>query len=237
MSGPVASVETGEILAAITPDQARALTDRIRDSVEATWSLLLEAHESRAWAALGYSTWAEYVSAEFDMSRSRSYQLLDQGRVVREIQGAVSTKVDIDERAARDIKPHLDDVTDEIQERIAEEPGAAPARVRDIVGKVIDDHRDDLAAAKASRDENVAWIEAMNEKAREVWPDFDPDQDRERGHRVYAVVEAIELILESPAPDSLLSDIEHWNVPAFEGVDKAATWLSEFARLLKEETA
>lgn len=123
MSGPVASVETGEILAAITPDQARALTDRIRDSVEATWSLLLEAHESRAWAALGYSTWAEYVSAEFDMSRSRSYQLLDQGRVVREIQGAVSTKVDIDERAARDIKPHLDDVTDEIQERIAEELG------------------------------------------------------------------------------------------------------------------
>lgn len=81
------------------------------------------------------------MSAEFDMSRSRSYQLLDQGRVVREIQGAVSTKVDIDERAARDIKPHLDDVTDEIQERIAEEPGAAPARVRDIVGKVIDDHR------------------------------------------------------------------------------------------------
>lgn len=146
MTGPVASVETGEILAAITPDEARRLTDRIRDSVEATWALLLEAHEQKAWAALGYATWAEYVSAEFNMSRRHSYRLLDHGRVVRAIEeatssvthgshGSVSPIGDISERVARDVRPHLDDVTNEIQQRIAEEPDAEPDRVRDIVNR------------------------------------------------------------------------------------------------------
>lgn len=91
MSGPMSSVETGEIVAAISPDEARALTDRIRDSVEATWALLLEAHEQKAWAALGYATWAEYVSAEFNMSRRHSYRLLDHGRVVQAIEEATSS--------------------------------------------------------------------------------------------------------------------------------------------------
>lgn len=152
MSGPIASVETGEILAAITPDQARALTDRIRDAVEATWALLLEAHEQRAWAALGYSTWAEYVGAEFDMGRQYSYRLLDQGRVIRAIEeatadvthgsrGGVSPIGDISEHTARQIKPHLDDVTDEIEERLADEPDAEPDRVRDIVNETIGRHR------------------------------------------------------------------------------------------------
>lgn len=99
-------LDTGEILADMTRDEARALTDRIRDAVEATWALLLEAHEQRAWAALGYGTWAEYV--------------LPMGN--------------ISERAARDIKPHLDDVTAEIEERIADEPAVpSPERTRQIV--------------------------------------------------------------------------------------------------------
>lgn len=230
---------TGEILADMTRDEARALTDRIRDAVEATWALLLEAHEQRAWAALGYGTWAEYVSAEFNMSRNYSYRLLNQGQVIRSIEestGGVLPMGNISERAARDIKPHLDDVTAEIEERIADEPAVpSPERTRQIVAKVIDDHRDDIAAAQQARDENVAWIEEMNEKARDVWPDFDPEKDRERGHRVYAVVEAIELILKSPAPDALIGDIEEWNVPAFDGVLDAAAWLSEFARLFNQE--
>lgn len=152
MSGPIASVETGEILAAISPDEARRLTDRIRDSVEATWALLLEAHEQKAWAALGYATWAEYVSAEFNMSRRHSYRLLDHGRVVRAIEeatssvthgshGSVSPTGDISERVARDVRPHLDDVTNEIQQRIAEEPDAEPDRVRYIVNDTISRHR------------------------------------------------------------------------------------------------
>jgi hypothetical protein len=83
--------------------EARELTDKINASVEKTWRLLLNAHEWNAWGALGYDTWEAYVQAEFGIGRSRSYQLLDQARVVREVEAAVSTNVDIKESHAREL--------------------------------------------------------------------------------------------------------------------------------------
>ena len=44
-------------IAAVTAEQARSLTDRIKVAVEGTWHLITEAYTSRAWAALGYSSW------------------------------------------------------------------------------------------------------------------------------------------------------------------------------------
>lgn len=93
----------------LSRDQAVRLTQRIRDAAEETWALLMEAHEGRAWNAMGYGTWADYVGSEFGISRSRSYQLIDQAAVVRALEGAVSTDVDIseaDERTPR-ITPSL----------------------------------------------------------------------------------------------------------------------------------
>lgn len=87
--------------------EARDLTDRIKASVDKTWQLLLNAREWNAWSSLGYGTWEAYVREEFGIGRSRSYQLLDQARVVREIEAAASTSVDITEAAARDLKAHL----------------------------------------------------------------------------------------------------------------------------------
>lgn len=118
----------------ITKAQARKLTDRIKTAADQLWSLLLEAHDGGAWKALGYKNWAAYVAAEFDMSRSRSYQLIDKGRVVAALQGAagdLSTTVDISERQARDIKPVLPEVTQEIRERVerGEEPAQATYEV------------------------------------------------------------------------------------------------------------
>ena len=39
----------------------------------------------RAWVALGYRSWAEYCKAEFEMSKTRSYQLLDFVEIKQEI--------------------------------------------------------------------------------------------------------------------------------------------------------
>ncbi len=118
----------------LTRVEATVLTDRIRESAEQTWSLLVEAHEGRAWSALGYGTWAEYVGAEFGMSRSRSYQLIDQAVVIREL-GAVSTDVDITEADARRIKPVLPEVRDELRDRT--NPEMSRAEVADVLRKVI----------------------------------------------------------------------------------------------------
>jgi len=62
---------TGEVIAEMTPDDARILTDRIKVAVEATWHLVTEAYESRAWSALGYSSWDDYCTREFGTSRLR----------------------------------------------------------------------------------------------------------------------------------------------------------------------
>lgn len=58
-------------IAAVTAEQARTLTDRIKVAVEGTWHLITEAYTSRAWAALGYSSWDDYCTREFGTSRLR----------------------------------------------------------------------------------------------------------------------------------------------------------------------
>ena len=60
------------------------------------------------------------------MSRQRSYQLLDQANVIKSIREAVheSTTVDLSEREARRLKPHLAEVKQDIRDAIDE--GTAP---------------------------------------------------------------------------------------------------------------
>lgn len=112
--------------------EATAITQRIRTAVDDLWQLLLQAHDRKAWKVLGYETWKDYVEHEFGMTKQRSYQLLDQGRVItaiKEATGKKSTSVDLSEAVARDLKPDLADVTSEIKSRIdaGQKPAAAVA--------------------------------------------------------------------------------------------------------------
>lgn len=105
--------------------QARDLTDRINATSGELWTLLKEANERRAWAALGYKNWRDYAVAEFNISQSRAYQLLDQAKVVTIIREAAnSTNVEISEAAARDLKPVVKEVASEIKAKV--QAGADP---------------------------------------------------------------------------------------------------------------
>lgn len=55
----------------ISPASARELTDRIKVGVDAIWELIKQAYQSRAWSALGYSSWDDYCTREFGTSRIR----------------------------------------------------------------------------------------------------------------------------------------------------------------------
>lgn len=114
----------------ITKAQARKLTDKIKSAADQLWSLLLEAHEGGAWKALGYKTWEAYIGAEFDMSRRQSYNLLDQGRIIREIESAAGARVhdraQITVAKAQTIKPVIEEVTQEIRAKVA--AGADPVQ-------------------------------------------------------------------------------------------------------------
>ncbi|MDQ1569197.1 MAG: hypothetical protein QOF96_4077 [Actinomycetota bacterium] len=71
-----------------TTEEAREITEDIRQAAEAIWGLLLEARDRRAWAALGYQSFAAYATAEFGMSEVHAYRLIGQGQVIREIEEA-----------------------------------------------------------------------------------------------------------------------------------------------------
>jgi hypothetical protein len=102
----------------LTLDEALEITQDIKNTTEHLWELFLEAHEGKAWIPLGYRSWNEYVMREFHMSRSRSYQILDLGRVITAFEDAIGEcpqkwTPDLTEREARRIKPHLEQALEE----------------------------------------------------------------------------------------------------------------------------
>lgn len=114
-SGDVIDIANPEL----TYEEARELTDHIRATADMLYVLISRAHAGKAWKALGYDSFKDYVKEEFNISRSRAYQLLDQARVVEEItaiapEGAQFT---ITEADARDVKSALDELVPEIKER------------------------------------------------------------------------------------------------------------------------
>ena len=138
---------------------ARRLTDEIREHVSEAWTLLVEAHERQVWKVLGYPTWEAYVRTEFDMSRSRSYQILDHARVTRELVSAsgVSTSVDISEAAARELKGHVHEVVTRVHHRLAEgDPDDDPV---EVVNEVVTEFREELDQAEFEADMDREYAE------------------------------------------------------------------------------
>lgn len=149
--------------------EAKALTERIRKGVDQLWSLLLEAHERKAWKVLGYETWDSYIASEFNMSRRHSYRLLDQGRIIREIEdatGGETVRSQITKEVARDIKDELPAVTEEIRSRI--EAGEEP---EEAVSEAIEDARRVKAEQKAERKARQAEHDRQREAMRSQLPD------------------------------------------------------------------
>jgi hypothetical protein len=116
----------------ITVSQAKELTQRIKRSAEATWKLLAEAHERKAWKPLGYKSWKAYAEAEFGMSESNAHRLLNQAHVAKALTAAsgdarTPARGSPTARQAERIKPKLDEATTEVRERV--EAGETPERV------------------------------------------------------------------------------------------------------------
>jgi len=72
----------------MTPDEARATVGAIRDNLEHARRLVLDLHERRGWAALGYGSWEACVSSEFGRHRSTLFRYLQAARIERNLDGA-----------------------------------------------------------------------------------------------------------------------------------------------------
>ena len=156
--------EMGELEAGdMSEARAVEITEAIRSAATVTFILLSQAHQHNAHKALGYSTWAEYVKEEFDMSAQRSYQLLDLSKVINEIETVVpeGTEVKLTEAQARDIKRELPMVTEKIREAV--EGGETP---EEAVDRIVAETREQK---KADEKEVAKKQEKMDAAAREAY--------------------------------------------------------------------
>jgi DNA-binding CsgD family transcriptional regulator len=98
----------------LTVDRARQITSYVKLAQGvALWRFVLEAHEGQAHLAMGYESWAAYCDRELGMSKSRSYQLLDQAQVnfqvaavLKELTGQ-EIELRLREAVCRRLKPGL----------------------------------------------------------------------------------------------------------------------------------
>jgi hypothetical protein len=120
---------------ALSESAARALTEKIRASVGDLMVLIARAWQGRAWSALGYESWADYIKGEFNhapLSLPREERkavvalLRGQGMSTRAIgaaTGASDFTVRNDLSGARNHAPDLEADEDALaEELIAAEP-------------------------------------------------------------------------------------------------------------------
>lgn len=239
-----------DIAVPLTTDQARELTDTIRSTSEVLYVLLARAHAGKAWEALGYSSFAEYVREEFDMSRSRAYQVLDQSRVVAAIEAAAPDGTDlpvISEAAARDLKSIIGEVVPEIEARTADIPVHEAGQV---VEEIVEEYRDKV---RERREEDALEREEQEMDAAErrgfsdssgaglYTPppvdfgdededdDFDPALIRRNVQAAYDLYSSLSALKSMPDPESVINTIPvERRVQINDSVRASVEWLQQF---------
>jgi hypothetical protein len=121
----------------LSRDEARTLTERIRSALGSSSLLIQEAHQRRAWSALGYRSWDDYVRRALGLSRSRSYELLVHASVITSLSEAANSAepIRLSPYAAFQIKPNLETTVEQV--RASVRPGMSQAQLQDVVSKVV----------------------------------------------------------------------------------------------------
>jgi phage N-6-adenine-methyltransferase len=132
-------MESTNVSTQMTADEARQKTQRIKDNLTETRSLLLEMYERRGWESLGYSSWREYGQVEFGYSESRVYELMNAAKVERNISAMAENTTPIPERHLRpltSLPPKQQAEAYETAVSTAANGKVTAAHVTAVVGKV-----------------------------------------------------------------------------------------------------
>lgn len=198
--------------------EARELTHQIKSGVCHVSSLLLKAHDGRAWSALAYTSWAEYVHVEFGFSRSRSYELLEHARVLQALTQAagLSGIGDISPYASSQIKPHLPELIHEIQIQAS---GRSEVEARRVVTELVGKLRAGLSLSDASRTASKAVAAPSAVGSYGADGAFDVDK----------LLDAVELLANMPPVRVVMSSIQDVEAERLVGLPAAARWLTGLA--------
>lgn len=191
----------------MSKDEAQLITGRIKAGLGELPLLLLEAHRRRAWIALNYTSWERYVRVEFTLSRSRSYELLDQARVIEALSAAVGDRPfrHVSALAASEIKPYLSSVVAEVRKQVSLAGSElADAQVEQLV-------RDAVARAR---------LQATNSK-KEL------DRTGRHGSELSSLVESIRLLAHQPPAAEVLRGLSDQELSLLAELPEATRWLRD----------
>lgn len=155
----------------MSKDEAEELTKGIQSTSAALYVLLKRAHDEKAWVAMGYDSWTSYIEGEFEFSRARSYQLINQANVIEEIHSASGVPLYITEREARSIKKKLPEITEKMKKDIKEadlEEEEAERRAR----KIIDESE---SVDNSQNQEGFDSYDEKEEEASNTLKEWEPD--------------------------------------------------------------
>jgi hypothetical protein len=190
---------------------ARDLTEQIKHATRQVCLLLHEAHRRKAWQVLGYQSWEAYVQGEFGLSKSRSYELLDQSRVIRAMQAAAGTSgtPDISAYCAEQIKPYLPEMIESVRVLTV---GTSEREALHIVHEVVRERRHLIDQDRVRRLAGADRAEdASSNQAR-----------------LAQLRNAIGQLASMPPVGEVIACLEDTDVSNFAGVDQALDWLEEF---------
>lgn len=246
----------------LTTDEAQELTEHIRSTADVLYVLLGRAHAGKAWESLGYATFSAYVKEEFDMSRSRAYQILDQHKVIQALEAAVpdGTSLRISEAQARDLKSVIDEVVPEVQKATA---GLSTEEAQKITEDIVEDYRDQVRKQNASDGDESDGSDGGHQGGGGMpgqfgggnggggnFSDFgdDPEQDpqddvpqvdtaeiRRRVQAAYDFYTAMSALNTMPDVLVVIDTIRDERIPQIrEQMPVALEWLQEFAKKWEE---
>lgn len=150
--------------------EARARTDALKRSLEAMWEEAVELYERKVWFSLGYSSWQEYRTSEFDsdhlaVPRSERPQVVAMLREAGMSQRAIAATVNVDQatvgRALKQLdanaSPQPRSTTDadpedqgsgsraKVQEHTKKSPGLSPREQRTLTRERIQGIADSIS--------------------------------------------------------------------------------------------
>ncbi len=219
----------------LTEREARALTERIKTDLKNVCILLLKARQQRAWSALRFRTWEDYVRCEFGLSRSRSYELLDQARVILAIKDALGMSgiPDISTYAAGQIKPNLSVVVGTIRARMVGESRVAA----DVVEEVIREERARVAEARVNVRHSPASMPSVDTVRKPKFSRSSLGNGHDVPVEIRKLGDIIEYLADMPPVTTLVGLLSDDDIPSWERLSKAARWLTEFSRHFHPTTA
>jgi hypothetical protein len=218
--------------------EARELTDRIKSTTRQVCILLFEAHERRAWRLVGYDTWEQYVHSEFGFSRSRSYELVDQGRVIQAVRAAagMSGIPDISAYAALQVKAHLSSLTHSVAERTASVPQSGMGRV---VSQIVHELRARIARERASAAMHLDSTpdgRARNETGSPQPPPAGVVLIEPPNAQLNCLLTAIDLLAHMPPVVEMIAAVASQGPQRFSQLEGALQWLREFTGMWKTQS-